>query len=83
MPDKQKKLETNEANISQELKTTMPVLCYNRLRHMLPKAKYSQNTTKWKERPKCRKKELISIKYTIKLRCNTSEQPVLLPKLQT
>ena len=43
IPGKYKKLKTNEANISQVLKTTVCVLCY-RLRHMLSQAKYSQYT---------------------------------------
>ena len=43
MPGKYKKLKTNEANISQVLKTTLCVLCY-RLRRMLSQAKYSQYT---------------------------------------
>ena len=43
IPGKYKKLKTNEANISQVLKTTVSVLCY-RLRHMLSQAKYSQYT---------------------------------------
>ena len=53
-----KKIKINEANVSQELKTTEYVLCY-RLRHMIPQAKYLQDTTDLKERPKCRQSNLL------------------------
>ena len=52
---KQKKLKANEANISQELKTTVCV----RSAHMLLQAKYSQYTNEQKGRPKCRQSNLL------------------------